>query len=415
MTIQTLEARQREIGREARAKYREITDDMPESEARKIEKEFDLMMIEYDELRDQVADARAAQDIISAKRPNADTLTVPASGDISLVIDDEEVRTLRPEARMADWARDETQDREQLSPGKYLRAMVLGAKTDPERRALAEGSDAAGGYTVPTVTSSAMIDLVRANSVLMAAGSNTLPLTTDDTIIAKVASDPVPAWRNENAAVTESDPTFGRVRLQPKSLAVMVKASVELMEDSLNMEAELPRIMGRALAVEMDRVGLIGTGVAPEPLGITNYSGLTANTFGGGALTSYSPLVQARTALHEANERLNGFVMSARDEGAFADLTATDNQPLRKPEAIANTPMLWTTNMPTDGGGGSNESSIIAGDWSQLIVGMRSEIRIVPLRERFMTELQFGFIAHMRVDFAATREGAFTVLTGITP
>ncbi|MDG1406492.1 MAG: hypothetical protein P8Q50_01370 [Octadecabacter sp.] len=40
----------------------------------------------------------------------------------------------------------------------------------------------------------------------------------------------------------------------------MVKASVELMQDSLNLEAELPRILARALAAEIDRAGLIGSG-----------------------------------------------------------------------------------------------------------------------------------------------------------
>jgi len=36
------------------------------------------------------------------------------------------------------------------------------------------------------------------------------------------------------------------------------------------------------------------------------------------------------------------------------------------------------------------------------------------LRERFMDSLQFGLIAHARVDFAAARESAFTVLDGVT-
>jgi HK97 family phage major capsid protein len=77
--------------------------------------------------------------------------------------------------------------------------------------------------------------------------------------------------------------------------------------------------------------------------------------------------------------------------------------------------MLHTTAIPTDGGAGSNESQVIAGDFSQLLIGIRSTIRVEILRERFMDNLQFGLIAHARVDFAAAREGAFTVLDAVTP
>ena len=43
-----------------------------------------------------------------------------------------------------------------LSLGHYLRSMALGGQTDQERRALAEGTDSAGGYTVPTVLSASL-------------------------------------------------------------------------------------------------------------------------------------------------------------------------------------------------------------------------------------------------------------------
>lgn len=414
--IKALQRRQREINREARTLYNSLKDDTPEDEARKIERDFNQKMLEYDNLTSQIDELRdQADDAGDARRPLGEDGEV--RGDGGGFIDLNEAYALRSGQSVAEWTRrNRPSSGDELSPGRYLRALFTqNPKNEAERRALAAGTDAAGGYTVPEVTSARLIDLVRANSVLSQAGAQTVPLTTDETVFARLASDPVPAWRAENAAVAESDPTFGRVLLKPKSLAVMVKASLELLEDSINMETELPNILARALAVEVDRAGLVGSGSASEPTGIVNYSGLTSNAFGGGALTDYSPLIQARTALHTANERLTGFVMSPRDEGTFASLADGQGQPMRKPEAIASTPMLWTSNMPTDGGTGSDESQIIGGDWSQLMMGMRSTIRIAPLRERFADNLQFGFIAHVRVDFAAARESAFTVLDAITP
>lgn len=87
---------------------------------------------------------------------------------------------------------------------------------------------------------------------------------------------------------------------------------------------------------------------------------------------------------------------------------------LSLPRALETVQFLHTTALPTDGGVGDDESQIIAGDFSQLMIGVRSEIRVELLRERYMDALQFGLIAHARVDFAAARESAFTVLSGVT-
>ena len=66
-------------------------------------------------------------------------------------------------------------------------------------------------------------------------------------------------------------------------------------------------------------------------------------------------------------------------------------------------------------GVGSNESSIFAGDWPRLMIGMRTEVRIEVLKERLADTLEYGFLAFLRADIAAEHEVAFTVLGGITP
>lgn len=316
---------------------------------------------------------------------------------------------------MVDHVRDRGAEDHDLSTGAYLRAMVLGAKTEAERRALSEGTDSAGGYTVPEVLSSRLIDLMRARAVVMKAGAVTVPLTSDTNHIAKVATDPVPAWRAEAAAVAESGPTFARVTFTPRSLAVLVKVSRELLEDSLNLETALPQIIAASMATELDRVAMFGTGTAPQPKGIVNFSGVQTIAHGA-ALTSYAPLISARTKVKTANHPdVSAYIMSPRDEGTFAGLVDGQDQPLNKPPAIANIPFLDTTAVPVDGGVGTNESTIIAGDFSRLMIGMRSQIRIEILKERYADTGQFAFIAFMRADVAAEYENAFCTITGITP
>ena len=278
--------------------------------------------------------------------------------------------------------------------------MAVGAKSDLERHALSEGTDSAGGFTVPTILSSQLIDALRAASVVQRAGAQTVPLTSDNLSIAKVASDPTPVFRNEAAAVAESDPTFTTVTFTPRSLMVLVKCSRELLDDSLNIGSALPNIITAAMAAEMDRVALEGTGVAPQPTGLRLQSGID-DTALNAALTSYAPFITAQTGILTGNGGpVNAIIMHPRDAGTLAGLTDTTNQPLNVPPAISGIPMLTTSSIQVDAGSGNDESNIYVGNFSNLMIGMRNNIRIEVLRERFAETHHYAFVAHMRFDEA---------------
>ena len=329
----------------------------------------------------------------------------------------ETVYALAPEQRFTTWARAKSVDADAyrgLSLGNYLRSMIVGGMADLERRALSEGSDSAGGYTTPTPLSAELIDLMRAASVVTRAGARTVPLTSDNNNVAKLLTDPVPAWRAEAGAVAESDPTFGLINMVPSSLAVQTKLSAELMEDSLNLVTELPRILAAAMAVELDRVALLGSGTPSELEGITNVTriGTTAQD---AAIASYANLSKARTGILTANAGpVSAYIMHPRDEGAFMDLTDSTGQPLNTARGIAEIPMLTTTSIPVDGGGGSDESTIFAGNFAHMLVGIRSDIRVEVLKtSAYASNLQYTLLAHMRADIAVTQPGAFYTLTGV--
>lgn len=347
-------------------------------------------------------------------RPSFDVAETGPGGAFS-EDDAERSIALAPEQRFSTWAQAKggSDELRGLSVGNYLRSMILGGKTDLERRALSEGSDSAGGYTVPDVLSADLIDLARAGSVCIKAGAMSVPLTSDNNNWAKVLSDPVPAWRLEAGDVAESDPTFGRVQMIPRSLAVRTKLSAELMEDSLNLAQELPRILAAAMAVELDRVALLGTGTAPQPRGIANTVGIGTHAVNA-QISGFGDLSRARTAILTANQIPSAFIMHPRDEGSYTDLTATDGQPLAMPRALSQIPMLTTTSIPVDGGTGDDESTIFAGDFRRMIIGIRSDIRVEVVRaSSYVSNLQYDMVAHMRADIAVTHANAFFTLTGV--
>lgn len=307
-----------------------------------------------------------------------------------------------------------------LSVGGVLRALAMGAESDVERRALSEGTDTAGGYTVPTVLSSRMIDLMRKKSRVIQAGAATIPVDSDRHEFAKLISDPTPGWRNEAAPVAESDPTFGRVVFQPRSLAVHVIVSEELLQDSVNIESALQNALSNALALEVDRAALFGSGTAPQPLGLFNMAGINTVSMGtnGAAITDYAPVLDAVEDLQEANAgEVSAAIMAPRTLRTFNGLTDTTGQPLRRPQSLDGLPMLETTQVPTDQtqGTADNASSILLGDFSGLVLGFRQRLRIEVLRELHRGNLQVGFIAHLRMDVQAWHEESFARITGVIP
>src|SRR3546814_11171992 len=86
--------------------------------------------------------------------------------------------------------------------------------------------------------------------------------------------------------------------------------------------------MGKALAQEIDRVGLIGTGAANQPTGITNTAGISSVP-AVGTPANYSPFVTGLQSLLEANVALDRAeqtdIMSPRTWGTLENPKATDH------------------------------------------------------------------------------------------
>lgn len=307
-----------------------------------------------------------------------------------------------------------------LTLGGMLRAMVTGPRDDIEQRALAEGSDSAGGYTVPVALASAFIDRLRARSTVIQAGALTVELQSDKTKIARLATDPTPAWRAENAAVPESDPLFEVVTFDAQTLAVVVRVSRELLEDSLNAETMLENAFAKSLAAELDRVALFGTGTGPEPLGVINTAGIGSVSMGtnGAQFTDYSKMLDALNTLQTADvETVTAAIMHPRTFRAINGVSDTTGQPLRRPAALESLPFLISSKVPINDtqGTATNASRIVMGNFADLMIGVRTQLRIEVLKERYADALQYGFLAYLRADIQLAHPASFCEIKGIIP
>lgn len=308
----------------------------------------------------------------------------------------------------------------EISFGQLAKALLVGPKNEAEKRALAEGVDANGGYLVPKVLGSEFIDLVRSQSHVVTAGARTVDLSSNNLTLAKLLTDPVVAWRNENSDVVEATATFGKVEWNAKSIAAYVPVSRELMQDAANMASILSNALSQAMSAELDRVCLLGTGVDPQPKGIINYAGTQIMPLGvnGGTITNWDILLDAYEKLYAVNaNNPTAAIMHGRTLTAFNKLKDSTGQPLQKPDAIKGLPLLHTSKLSTTltKGTATNASQIFIGDFTQLYIGVRQGIQIEISNVPLMGKLQTMFLIHARVDVAAIRENHFVVIPDVKP
>jgi HK97 family phage major capsid protein len=309
--------------------------------------------------------------------------------------------------------------------GELAKAMIFGAKnadlSESERRALSEGTDSAGGYTVPTMLASEFIDKLRAKLVVFQAGASTVPMTSDNLAIARVTGDPTVAWTAENAEITASDPTFDAVTLAPKKLTCLVKVSRELLEDSVNISAALEGAIIGAMSVELDRACLFGSGSGSEPTGLFNISGINSVSMGtnGATPSSYDDLIDLLYEVQLDNGAdPKSFIMHPRTNRTYAKMKDGNGNPLTEPKMTAEVRRLLTTAVPitqTQGTATGVCSTVLTGDFSKMLVGIRVGLELRMLNERYAEFDQVGFIARLRADVAVENPVHFAKLIGIKP
>lgn len=299
--------------------------------------------------------------------------------------------------------------------GELVRAMATGSARyapEPVQNFLSSTDNTKGGYAVaPSELSSEVIDLARAQSVVMRLGSRTVPMQSSEMSFAKIASDPAIEVKAENDAFTEREITFSQVKLSAYTIGTLVTCSRELAEDAPNFPEIVSSTIAKALAVQLDKYTLQGTGSA-EPLGLINYADIDdTGTTSIGAL-EYTDLAAACEAIRVRNHEPTGIVLHPSSHSDVMLSTAgngTDSERiwLAKAPTLEGVNMLATTNMPLASG--------LVGDWSKLVWGIRMSATVeADMSGTRFDRHQIGFKIVWRGDLCVTDITAFHLLSGIT-
>lgn len=318
---------------------------------------------------------------------------------------------------------------EPLDIGRMLYAQLTGRFDMLQPHELKNlGANSGDGYLLTPHYSQNIIDLARSASVAMRAGAMTVNMPGETLNLVRLLTDPVSHWRHPGNPVTATDMVFGMLTLTSKTLASIVPIYLEWLEDARNGAQVITNAIQNAMALKLDQAALFGLGAAAEPRGILNEPSVNAVT-GVGTPTNYAEVSQAVGDILNANYPgdVSGlaWVKHPRDGETYDNLLDTDNNPLRMTPWAEQLQKFHTTSLPTTDGGGGNESSMIVGDFKQVIFGIRRRMNVRVLDSGSVTdsagvthnaanELKRLIVVYMRADVGVLRPTWLTKLTGVT-
>lgn len=362
-------------------------------------------------------------DELEAMITRASEMSAGSSGTVAVSdernsVDFGEFKVLRKSDNLSDFCKKGTGE---LSLAKTLRGLHFGewAGAESERDATIHkgqsiSPDSSGGFLVPEILSSRVIDLARAQSVVMRAGAGTIPVGGFVTF-PRITGDPTLTWRGENSDIPVSEAGVGTYRVSPKTLGVLIPISIELLEDSSPaVEGVLRSLLAAAFAAELDRVMLAGNGTS-EPGGILDTPGVTQESSVGSL--SYDDLLDAMASVFGSNFSGSysdlATILNPRTWGALGKAKeATTNAYLKAPDAVAQAQRYQTTNLRIVG----SSTDAVVGDFSQLSLALRTGLQIELGRQASpgFAKLQVMLRAYMRCDTVCFRPSHFVALRGIT-
>lgn len=298
---------------------------------------------------------------------------------------------------------------ESFDIGTAIRGLVTGKWPPGSTRiqsALSTGQDASGGYWLTPAMSAELIDLARNRSVVMAAGARTIPMPTPSFVMVRVTDDPTVAWTAENATIPQSQPVFGRLTFRARKLAARVPISFELANDAPNAASQIRNQLATVLAIEIDRVGLLGTADGEEPIGLFNAVGVQEISSVGSP--DYDDFLDAIQLVENVNGQPNAYVFSPAVKNTLAKLKDSEGNYLAPPPDLGQLQRLVTKQLAN--------SQAALGDFAQMLIGVLSQVRIEIAREGgdAWAKDQIEIKIRWRGDIQFARPSHLTKLTGIS-
>lgn len=279
--------------------------------------------------------------------------------------------------------------------GRHLR----GKK--PLHNVLSESVDADGGYLVPEEFEKQIVRGIDETNIIRSIAK--VITTAHDRKIPVAVGHSVATWTEENAAFTESNPTFGQKQIDAFKLTDLIRVSTELLQDSaFNVEDYIIREFSYAFGVAEEQAFCIGTGTN-QPTGIfTENGGEVGFTTSSATVITIDDVISLIYSLKAPYRKNAVFLMNDATVGLIRKLKDGNGAYLWQPSVQAGQPDkilgfdVYTTPFAPAIAGGA--LPIAFGDFQNYWIGDRGGKTVQRLNELYATNGQVGYVATERVD-----------------
>lgn len=304
--------------------------------------------------------------------------------------------------------------------GKEARGFLV--PFEVQARDLTVGTTTAGGHTVATnLLAMSFIELLRNRMALTGLGITTLSGLTGNIAIPRQTGGASAYWVAESGAPTESQQAFDQVPMSPKTVGAFTDISRKLLlQSSMDVESFVRNDLATVLAMEIDRVGVNGSGSGSEPRGVLNTSGI-GSVVGGtnGLAPTWAHVVDLETQVAVANADIASlaYLTNAKVRGKLKTTSKVSGQngfiyddganPLNGYMAAISNQVPSNLTKGTSSG---VCSAIMFGNWSDLIVGLWGTLDLTVDPYSQSTSGTVRVVALQDVDVAARHVESFAAM-----
>lgn len=213
------------------------------------------------------------------------------------------------------------------------------------------------------------IGLLRNSLIVKSLGARVLTGLRGDTVIPKQTGAATAYWLAQGDSLTESSATTSSVKLEPKHVGALSSLSRQLIQQANPSIEQLVRDdFAAVVSLAVDKALLHGTAAAKQPVGILNVTGIqTANL----ATLDWAAVVAMLEKLGLENVTPNAIVTHAKAATALQTTlkdAVAGAEYLMQGGRVADLP-AYVTNQLDAKTGTPNTGRVIAGDFSQIVIG----------------------------------------------
>lgn len=246
-------------------------------------------------------------------------------------------------------------------------------------KALAEGTDAVGGYLTPTEFRAELVRDLK-DKPLLRNLVTVIPMTSDNLELPTLTSDVKTSWGSENTTISTTTARFGTLTFAPKRLNTFLYTSRELVADSaINVVQFITTLFIEAIGAEEDRVIVNGSG-SGQPKGILQET--LAGIDNGNDDTTLAPNIKKLPFRLGTGYRRNArWLVNSKTAEAISALRDSNNQFLLRnlegkgleDATLAGYPVHEQNDMPLD--------TLLFGDLKQYYLADREQVSVETTTE----------------------------------